>query len=350
MNDALKHDFLKDAGWAGAAEETVGEDWSQRHISRLELKGLTAILMQAVPDDDPRATPGHKLGDYIRIADYLKNLGLSVPEIYAAAPTHGLLLVEDFGRRSFHDLLQDREEDAAALYLNATDVLIHLYKNTQSLDAGFPDYYAGHIHTGRRRVMDWYVPALRNRRNEDGLTEEYLKVWDHIEETLPPLPIRFLHIDFHPHNLLWLPQRDGVRKTGLIDFQGGMRGPAPYDLANLLQDARRIVPDDIQKMCMQRFLENIPPGDRDIFYAWYPVLACQFHCRIIGQAIRLAVRDRKTRLLSLISTLQHHLRADLDHPLLKPLRDFFAKNAVGFSDALIVDPVRLGPLIRDDAF
>ena len=129
-----------------------------------------------------------------------------------------------------------------------------------------------------------------------------------------------------------------------------MRGPAPYDLANLLQDARRVVSDEIQKLCMQRFLENIPPDDRVIFSAWYPVLACQFHCRVIGQAIRLAVKDRKTRLLSLIPTLQHHLRADLAHPVLQPLQEFFERNGIGFSDALMVDPGSLEPLIRDDAF
>ena len=49
--------------------------------------------------------------------------------------------------------------------------------------------------------------------------------------------------DFHSPNLLWLPEREGIARVGLLDFQDALMGPAAYDLASLLQDARVDVPE-----------------------------------------------------------------------------------------------------------
>lgn len=345
LDYSAKQKFLQQAGWDDATETTVGEDWSQRHISRLKKGGKTAILMHSLPDDDPRITPGHKPSDYVRLAKYLSDLSLSAPEIYEADPSQGLLLVEDFGETSFHELGSTQE-----MYLAATDVLAHLYAETDRADIALPDYYGGFINTARRRVIDWYTPAVRRRINEDELVEEYLRIWSAIEAKLPPVPIRFLHIDFHTQNLMWLPGRKGLKRVGLIDFQGAMRGPAPYDLANLLRDARKIVPDGIQSACYAQFRARIPATEFDIFDAWYPVLAAQFHCRVIGQALRLAIVLGKTHLLSLIPVLQQQILRDLELPELAPLAAFFQRNGIGFGQEIQIDLDALRPLIRSDAF
>ena len=49
--------------------------------------------------------------------------------------------------------------------------------------------------------------------------------------------------DFHSPNLIWLPDRDGYRRVGLLDFQDTVIGPTGYDVASLLQDARVDVPE-----------------------------------------------------------------------------------------------------------
>ncbi len=349
LDETSKGPFLQQAGWDHSTETLVGEDWSQRRITRLTKGGKTAILMHSVPDDQPQITMGHKSADYVRIAEYLRDLGLSAPMIYAANVPRGLMLVEDFGAQSFHELLMEPGTDAMALYLAATDVLIYLYQNTASPKIELPQYYKGYVHTGRRRVIDWYNPVLTGKRNGDGLVEAYLDVWSAIEATLPPVSLRFQHIDFHPYNLLPLFERGGVKSVGLIDFQDAMWGPAPYDLANLLLDARRIVPQDIREACLARFKASMPISEWEAFYEWYSVLACQFHCRVIGQAVRLAVRDNKTRLLGLIPILQRHLLEDLRQPVLAPLARFFEENGIVFDCPVVVDVELLRPLIRDDA-
>ena len=42
--------------------------------------------------------------------------------------------------------------------------------------------------------------------------------------------------------MLWLPQRDGLQRVGLLDFQDALIGHPAYDLVSLLQDARRDEP------------------------------------------------------------------------------------------------------------
>lgn len=350
LDETSKAPFLQEAGWDGAVETLVGEDWSQRRITRLSRGGKTAILMHSVPDDQPQITMGHKSSDYVRIDEYLRSLGLSAPEIYAANVPRGLLLVEDFGARSYHELLAEPATDAMSLYLAATDVLIYLYQNTAAPQIDLPSYYKGYVHTGRRRVIDWYTPALKGMCNEEGLTDTYLDVWADIEAGLPPVPLRFQHVDYHPYNLLPLAGRAGVASVGLIDFQDAMLGPAPYDLANLLLDARRIVPQGIKDACLAKFKEALTKEEWETFRDWYSVLACQFHCRVIGQAVRLSVRDNKTRLLAYIPVLQRHLQEDLTQPVLAPLARFFRENGIVFDRPVTVDVASLKPLIGDDAF
>ena len=36
----------------------------------------------------------------------------------------------------------------------------------------------------------------------------------------------FVHRDYHAQNLLWLPERDGLARVGLIDFQDAVAGSA----------------------------------------------------------------------------------------------------------------------------
>ena len=320
------------AGWAEAVETRVGEDWSLRRFCRLAKNGQTAILLQSVPDDDPRAMRGHKMADYVTISRYLETLGFNVPEIYAEDIPHGLLLVEDFGDVSLHDLFEANSSELEDYYLKATDILIELYRKTPMNDLALASYYDGHIHPARRFIIDYYLPHIMGGEVAAETVDAYLKLWNDIEKTLPEIPYRFSYIDFHPQNLMI-----SNHEIGLIDFQGAYWGPIPYDLVNLLEDARRFVPDHIKQSCMTRYLQSLPEGERAAFEKWYVVLAAQFHCRVIGQAIKLA-KDGKTRLMDYVPILERHLANDLKSPVLKPMADFLKEMGLRFDNALKSKP------------
>lgn len=164
---ALRAAFLERCGWAGTDFTPVGEDCAFRRYFRLRKDDdKTAVLMEAVPDDAPLATPGHKIGDFIRIGYYLRQIGLNTPAVYDADETLGYVLMEDFGDTSFKAACdaQPRQEDIKELYALATDALSALSSGSQGHDISLPDYYDSHVHKGRQRVVDWFVPAVRKEK------------------------------------------------------------------------------------------------------------------------------------------------------------------------------------------
>lgn len=346
----LRSAFLERCGWTEATFIPVGEDCAFRRYFRLRKDdGKTAVLMEAVPDNSPLATPGHKIGDFIRIGYYLRQIGLNTPPVYDADERLGYVLMEDFGDVSFKKA-REQGIDNNALYGLATDVLSALAENSAENTLELPDYYESHVHKGRQRVVDWFMPVVRGEKMPDGLVEDYQALWDGIENTLPSCPQGVLHIDYHAENLMYLAEREGLDQCGILDFQGAMRGPVPYDLANLLEDVRSDVPTDVQEAMLVRFCRDMDAAEKENFMAWYRILATQFHCRVAGQFIRLAVRDGKTRYLSYLPRVCAYIRKGLDDPVLKPLAQWFAGQGVDFQAPDIDDPAVLSSFIRDDAF
>jgi aminoglycoside/choline kinase family phosphotransferase len=49
--------------------------------------------------------------------------------------------------------------------------------------------------------------------------------------------------DVHGDNLIWRPRPAGLLRIGLLDFQDALVLPDGYDLASLLDDPRREVPE-----------------------------------------------------------------------------------------------------------
>ncbi|MCB1720471.1 MAG: phosphotransferase [Alphaproteobacteria bacterium] len=329
--------FLNKQGWE--ITRPLGQDSSIRRYFRVKKGDKTAILMETVPDDSAHATPGHSLGDFIRIAGWLRDIGLKAPEIYERDLKNGYLLLEDFGDTCFRDAL-DSGEDASMLYGLARDILDHIAAQNCSLD--LPDYYDAHVHRRHRRVVDWFMPLMRQCPNEEGLVEEYHAIWTAIEKTAPPARRGFLHIDFHAQNLMWLPGESGLKRCGILDFQGAMIGPHPYDLTNLLEDARRDAPADVKA----QIIDSLDEETR----IWFRILATQFHCRVIGQFIRQAVIDENPAYLKHIPRLQNYLAEGLKNPIMAPLAHWFTEQGIDFTrHAPLENLESLRSLIAEDA-
>lgn len=303
--------------------------------------------MESLPDHHPDIAPGHKLSDFVRIGRRLQAAGIHTPDIIDAEPARGYALLEDMGDVSFAAAL-DEGENAPDLYAAATDVLIHLQTSFSENDLALPDYFKSHIHKGRRRVVDWYIPACRRTLNEDGLADSYMSAWHDIEKNLPPCPLGFVHSDYHAGNIMWLAEQKGMTRCGILDFQGGHWGPLPYDAVNLLRDARRDIPADIESNMLSRLTEKMNKRDAEYFRIWYDVLALQFHLRVIGQVIRLALKTEKTQHLKNIPRLQAYIRQEIKNPAFTPLYRWFTGQGIGFDE--IVHLPGTESFIRPDAF
>lgn len=309
--------FLARAGWADATRLPMGADWSTRRYERLSRPdGTKAILMDAAGEGAGQVPP------FLRICGLLRDVHLSAPVIFAEDQAQGLLLLEDFGDDSFA-LLLDRGEDPWPLYRVATDVLSHLHNRFDPASAPDVQRYDLSLFTKQVALFgDAYLAAAGHPLGPAGrraLDEAWVTVLTQVRGIVPD---SLLLRDYHPGNLMRLPDRPGVRACGLLDVQDGGIGPVSYDLLSLLQDARRDVPDDVQAAMIDRYLAARPGLPRAAFLASYAVMGAMRHARILGRVAQLAAGGGKAKQLAFLARVWAQFRAAIAHPLLSPLQSF----------------------------
>jgi aminoglycoside/choline kinase family phosphotransferase len=312
--------FLEAAGWSGIAPVMLAGDASFRRYYRLSAAGKSAVLMDAPP-------PMEDVAPFIAVAEILRDLGLSAPEIYAEDRARGFLLIEDFGDDSYTRLLA-RGAGERALYALAVDALAALHRAVAERGRpALPPYDETRLLDEAALLAEWYAPGVLDRVLTEAARDDYLACWRRVLPLAahdgPTLVLR----DYHVDNLMLLPGRTGVRACGLLDFQDAVCGPAGYDLVSLLEDARRDVPDDLRAAMTGRYLAAFPEIDRAAFARSAAILAAQRNCKIIGIFTRLWRRDGKPAYLAHIPRVWRLLEGDLAREeALRPIADWLDRH------------------------
>lgn len=302
--------FLAACGWEGAAILPLAGDASFRRYFRVIDGERSAVLMDAPPPhEDPRP--------FIAIAEWLSGVGLSAPPIIARDLDKGLLLIGDFGEARLRELADSNPHAEEDLYALATDVLIHLHRHPPM--AGLPVHGLDQWLEELKLFTDWYCPAV-------GLEVDaaaYQRAW---REVLAPVagdglgPVTVLR-DYHAENIMLVEGRDGVERFGLLDFQDALAGHPAYDLASVLEDARRDVPPAIERKMIDRYVAA--SGNSGEFEHAYWALAAQRNTRILGVFTRLWKRDGKPHYRRFQPRMWGLLERDLAQPGLEPVREWF---------------------------
>lgn len=352
-HDQMRDAFLAGAGWRGAEISPLAGDASTRSYERVELNDRSAVLMTAPPAAETAACPpeasegdrralgynamarlaGPNLNAYVAIAEALRASGLSAPKVYAADPETGFALIEDLGDDLFVRAVY--VDDEAELYAAAVDVLLALRASPPARPHSdayqMLDYDRLALKAEFSLLSQWYWPLKTAAPMPQDLHAEYLSLFGAAVDKLSA-PHTIVLRDYHAENLLWLPARDGVRRVGLLDFQDGLYGAAAYDLASLLEDARRDVSSEIREAMIARYCDGAADGlgrerfDREAFMRDYAILAAQRNAKILGIFARLANRDGKARYLDFLPRVEAHFRRDLARPGLEDLHAFFTAN------------------------
>lgn len=315
-------DFLKEAGWGDADIQPLNADMGNRLYFKAMKEDKTALLMDmsAVDKEESHDT-------YLSIDSYLARIGVRVPEIYYSNAACQCSLIEMFGEQSFGDAFH-AGTDPKKIYQTATDVLKTIKTEVQANDLKLIRYKDSRPWKNLPQFVDYYAPAVTGQEGTDNLHVKFQEVWDSIESLLPSCPKTFCHADYHLENLMWRP--DSEEGYGLIDFQDAFWGPQPYDLLNLLEDARVSVPDDIKSAMKDRYCEGMGTLERAVFDDWYTVLSAQFHCRVLGLFIKFSQETKTNKFLAHIPRLQGYMRKNLENPVLKPLKDWLTDHRVSF--------------------
>src|SRR5262249_58640655 len=111
-------------------------------------------------------------------------------------------------------------------------------------------------------MLDWYWPALKGGPASSRVRTEFMDLWSPVIARLLALPGGWFLRDYHSPNLMWLPERQGVARVGILDFQDALAEHFAFDLVSLLQDARTSVSPDLESELFERYCAQAAVGER----------------------------------------------------------------------------------------
>jgi tRNA threonylcarbamoyl adenosine modification protein YjeE len=338
--------FLSDSNSMEAKRLRMAGDASTRSYVRLVRDDGVVILMNSPrrPDGPPiyhgksYSAAVHLAEDvkpFVAIAGGLRERGFSAPVIHHADLDAGFLITEDFGSTGFIE--GDPPAPILERYQAATDMLAALHREplpkvlplAPQITYSIPAFDTDALLVEAGLMLEWYLPDRQVEPSED-MRAEFVAMWRGLLARAAAAVRTWVMRDFHSPNLIWLDQRQGIAKVGIIDFQDAVLGPAAYDLVSLLQDARIDVPEQLELALLPRYIKARRASDHTFdpagFAELYAIMSAQRNTRLLGTFARLNRRDGKPQYLPHQPRIWTYLNRSLAHPVLARAREWYAAN------------------------
>ncbi len=278
-------------GWGSVPDAPLvpaSSDASFRRYFRWEAQGHSFILMDAPP-------PQENCRPFVAVASLLASAGVNVPEILAEDLDRGFLLLNDLGRQTYLDVID--ETNADRLFADAIQALLAFQR--LPLPASLPSYDEALLRRELQLFPEWYVQ--RHLGHQFSAAE--LQVWERtcrllIDSALEQ-PRVLVHRDYMPRNLMVSEPNPGV-----LDFQDAVVGPVTYDITSLFKDAFLSWPEARVQGWLHGYWDaaraaSIPVHESfDEFQRASDLMGLQRHLKVIGIFARICHRDGKPRYLA----------------------------------------------------
>lgn len=351
--EALKAEFLKAAGLGEARRELLSGDASTRQYERLHTPaGSRLIFMDQPPAVEsvvcpPDASPAERVAlgynaaarlaagsvaAFVTTAAYLRAHGLSAPKIYAHDVGQGLAVLEDLGDGLYATLIAEGEAEGP-LYEAAVDVQVAMQEEPppavlEAEGATWPllTYDTLALKIATDTFLEWWPKHAGLAPFGEAATAEWDALWAPVWVQGEAGASVFTHRDYHAQNLLWLPERRGVARVGLLDFQDALKAHPAWDLLHLLQDARRDVSPELETAMLDRFLAARPALDREQFLAEYRALAVSNAARILGRVFARQTLLGRPQYRAFMPRTWRYLERNLHDPALAPMKVWFDRH------------------------
>ena len=334
---------LARAGFGAASRIFMTGDASTRAFERVTAPdGRKAVLMISPPRADAPVArygkPYHVIArlaadirPFIAMDRALRAEGFSAAALYAQDIPGGLAVLEDLGSEP----CTDAHGPIAERYQEAVAVLATLHgralPTSLPIDGeatyDIPPYDLDALLVEVELLIDWYAPQIAKVAIPASARAAFIAIFAGLFDPILAAPPTWCLRDFHSPNLIWLADRTGQARIGLVDFQDCVLGHPAYDLASLLQDARVTVPDPLELRLLGAYAQMRRAGDPRFsmaeFTTAYAILGVQRATKILGIFARLDARDRKPQYLAHLPRIERYLLKGLAHPALAELRTWF---------------------------
>jgi len=351
--EAAKARFLADHGLAAARREPLAGDASTRSYTRLHLAGGPPLILMDQPPvlETPICPPGASdaerlalgynaaarlaagsIAAFVTTAAYLRDQGLSAPRIVAFDVDAGLAVLEDLGEGLFATLIAQGQAEAP-LYEAAVDVQVRLHEERppdilQAEGVAWPllTYDTLALKVATDTFLEWWPKFAHIPAFSSDAVAEWDALWAPVWMRGEAGAAVFCHRDYHAQNLLWLPDRKGPARVGLLDFQDALRAHPAWDLTHLLQDARRDVSPALEASMLERYLGARAGLYGEAFPADYRALAASNAARILGRVFARQALMGRAQYKAFMPRTWRYLERNLTDPALADLKRWFDAN------------------------
>lgn len=314
VESAIQSLFLHWAHQPAAIVAPLAANGSNRRYWRLASNEFKCI---AAFNDDVRENEA-----FIYYSRTLLAKGIRVPEVYAVSDDRRIYLQQDLGDTTLYNYLYDRrrngggfDSNVLALYEQVLTDLAHIQLAGRDMDFSFA-YPRAEFD---RQSMQWdlnyfkyYFLKLKYIPFDEQLLERDFQTL--IDYLLSADCNYFLYRDFQSRNIMLYESQPYY-----IDFQGGRRGAAQYDVASLLYSAKSDLPEPIRQHLLSHYirtLSHLQPIDQqqflNHFYAYVLIRIMQ----AMGAYGYRGYFERKDYFLQSIPLAVNNLRLVIEnHPL-----------------------------------
>ena len=200
--------------------------------------------------------------------------GLRVPEVYAVNTAQTVYLQTDLGDTTLYDCLRSKKQrgggfdaEMLELYKRVLDDLVVIQTSMRDIDftVAYPrsDFDRQSMMWDLQYFKYFYLKLVHQPFDEQLLEDDFGCLVDYL---LQEDCGYFMYRDFQSRNIMLVPStgNTGGKDSSLfsaapyyIDFQGGRRGAAQYDVASLLYSAKSDIPEALRLQLLDYYVESM---------------------------------------------------------------------------------------------
>jgi len=311
---------------------------SDRRYYRLSKGEMTAIGTQN--------TNVAENNTYFYFTELFKKHGINVPEIYRVSKDRRFYLQQDLGTTSLFDQVTQEgfTDNVRQNYHKALEQLAKA-QWIAGREANFDQCFATKQFDEKAIMADlfyfkYYFADLQKVHYDKVLLMQEMEELS--RELARVQPQMLMYRDFQSRNVMI---HDG--KTYLIDFQGSMKGPAQYDLASMLWQAKAQLPESWKEDLLNGYIAilntlPIPRMDEIYFRRGYAQFVLLRLLQVLGAYGFRGLLQRKPHFISSISPALKNLEVFLSSypqlPAYPELRSLLEKLSSKEMQALYAEP------------
>ncbi|WP_240007855.1 aminoglycoside phosphotransferase family protein [Pseudaquidulcibacter saccharophilus] len=347
-------DIIQKAGFENCQRIKLMEDASTRSYERLYKDNQTAILMKAPPGNENPPCPkdasveerldlgwnatsrlaGSRVEAFVALSNFLSKNGFSTPRIYASNVEEGVAVIEDLGLDLYAEVLKDKDVyKEQSLYKLAGELLAKLHNTEIPAELPAPngvwpllEFDALALTVNADLFVSWVPQFLGMAEYSQEVLAEWAQIRSDIIAKILKHPRKLTLRDYHAENMLYLNDREGMAKIGLLDFQDAVIGFRAWDFSMLLHDARRDVSKEAHEAAVKAYVATMRIVEEDLRNE-IDLEGSINILRIIGIFARLIERDKKEKYRAFMPRMVGHLETVLKNPELHALKNWIDKYA-----------------------